>query len=1221
MATVDRTPSQAVPPSNPPPHARPRHRRPRGGHTQVQQNGPIALSNGEPSIQSGQDAGPDFRSPIAFPSSQPRSAEPSSAENSAAEVGSPQNSRYSRGRAGYKRGYGRMRGNRREGASNRGGDGRRGGRGARAMNESPMLHDSMIQPRGSLATSAEANEPITLTSALQADAPEFRPGQQHHPRATTTRGGRAPKVTAEPSGSNQTLYSRRGSVVKSTALDIATRIHEDIAHGAYECPICTSEVGKNSKIWSCKTCWTVFHLTCIKKWSQNEGSTLAQQRNPDGDLPPPRQWRCPGCNLPKDVLPSAYSCWCEKEVDPRPILAIPPHSCGQTCGKHRVLPRKCPHPCNLLCHAGPCPPCTHQGPNQSCFCGKQSTSRRCVDTNYDTGWSCEEICGDVMPCGEHTCSRPCHEGLCGACEVELDARCYCGKSEKTIACCERDNEQESRKVSVDQKDIKIEEEWMGIFNCGGVCGRPFDCENHVCEKRCHSQELNPAHCPKSPDVVSHCTCGKTPLIEIIDEPRRSCEDPIPNCGKQCSKKLHCGHSCKQICHSGPCMPCLETVSINCRCGRTTSATVCHQGTEEAPQCMRVCRVTLNCGRHECGERCCSGERRAVERQATKRKLRPLGAAPRVIDEGIEAEHICTRLCGRLLKCGNHQCSELCHKGPCGTCREAIFDEIPCHCGRTVLQPPLPCGTKPPPCRHECERGKNCGHPQVPHNCHEDQESCPKCPFLTEKTCMCGKRMLKNQQCWLTDVRCGEVCGRKLRCGSHFCRKPCHRPGGCEDAGRSCQQACGRAKKVCGHPCEELCHAPSSCREDKACQNKMLVTCDCQHLKLEVKCNASKASDGNSKKTLKCDDECARLERNRRLALALNIDPEAHKDDHIPYSASTLHMFQDSVKWAQSQEREFRVFATDEAEKRLRFKPMQPHQRAFIHALAEDFGLDSESMDPEPHRHVLVLKTPRFVMAPMKTLAECIRIRTAAMNEAASVTLAEAQRKSQASNEPFNGFLLTSPRFGLTLDELRIDCSQVLESAPGLAFDVSFLPSEQIVLKAHNTNISTSFIDASLRGLKSNLSAVVNSKHLASSVYLCTLDKSLNIVRRESDPKTSDGWSQVAAKAATGPRSAPRQMAIGGKSSFTVLGNKSKDAKKKREDKEKEMANDVVDDWEEEVRKEEEKNKAKEIVSENEGEIGRKALGENIERQDSVLVGNTSENEGDLIHAHEMDEHD
>lgn len=1008
-------------------------------------------------------------------------------------------------------------------------------------------------------------------STLSGDAPEFHPGQQQHgSRPNPSRGkGKAPPV--QHVARNNHARHQRDSTLKSTAPDIATRTHEDIANGLYECPICTSEIGRHSKVWSCKTCWTVFHLSCIKKWSTNEGSTHNQQPNRDAELPPQRQWRCPGCNLPKDILPASYTCWCEKESDPRSISGIPPHSCGQTCGKPRVLPRKCPHPCELLCHAGPCPPCAHMGPTQSCFCGKNTTSRRCVDTEYETGWSCGQICGDPMSCGEHLCQQACHEGLCGACEVEVDSRCYCGKDARPLPCCDRGDEKTSKKSMADDSNSANIEQWIGSFRCSNICKRDFDCGKHQCENICHPQDAEIAHCSRSPDAVHHCPCGKTPLEEISDIRRQSCTDPIPNCNKQCLKRLACGHPCQQICHSDACMPCLLTVPISCRCGRVQTSTICHQGREEQPQCLRSCKATLNCGRHECGERCCPGERKASERQAVKRKLRPLGA-PRALENDIEAEHICTRPCGRMLKCDNHTCPELCHKGACGVCREAIFEEISCDCGKTILQPPLPCATKPPPCRFDCERPKLCGHPIVPHNCHGDDISCPKCPYLLSKPCMCGKKLLKNQPCWLKDAGCGEICGQKLKCGSHFCRKQCHRPGECERSGTACQQACGKPKKACGHPCEEQCHAPSVCKEDKPCQNKIFITCECQHMKQEMKCNASKISEGNTKKSLSCDDECARLERNRKLALALNIDPAAHQDDHVPYSTETLHMFRDSPKWSQAQEREFRVFAADEAEKRLRFKPMPSHQRSFLHSLADDFGLDSESMDPEPHRHVAVFKTPRFVMAPMKTLAECVRIRLNA--EAAAASAIEEQRRLRSNNEAYNGLLLTHPRFGLTVEEIRSDLSAHLEATPGLAFDISFLPSEEVVIKSKpatsSTNISPFSIEAALKAMKPAVASTISNKRLASSCQLCTLDPSLNILRRELDPSgTTDGWSRVAAKAAT-PRSAPKQVGVGEKSVYTVLGSRLKEAKKKKEEMEKAKADEaVVDDWEEEVRKEEE----------------------------------------------------
>ncbi|KAL2050339.1 hypothetical protein ABVK25_009447 [Lepraria finkii] len=284
------------------------------------------------------------------------------------------------------------------------------------------------------------------------------------------------------------------------------------------------------------------------------------------------------------------------------------------------------------------------------------------------------------------------------------------------------------------------------------------------------------------------------------------------------------------------------------------------------------------------------------------------------------------------------------------------------------------------------------------------------------------------------------------------------------------------------------------------------------------------------------------------------------------------MFRENMKWAQAQEREFRVFAADETEKRLRFKSMPAHQRAFIHALSEDFGLDSESMDPEPHRHVAIFKTPRFVMAPMKTLAECVRIRTAA--EASRATVAGTQKKLQANNEIYNGFLLTNPRFGLTLEELRADFASSLDSTPGLTYEISFLPSEEIVIKARpassSTVISSSAIEASLKTLKPSLTASASSKSLAASIQLCASDTSLNILRRElDDPANNGGWSQVAAKAAA-PRTLPRQTGVGQKSVYTVLGSKLRDAKKRRDEEKKARENEVVvDDWEEEMKREEE----------------------------------------------------
>jgi transcriptional repressor NF-X1 len=441
----------------------------------------------------------------------------------------------------------------------------------------------------------------------------------------------------------------------------------------------------------------------------------------------------------------------------------------------------------------------------------------------------------------------------------------------------------------------------------------------------------------------------------------------------------------------------------------------------------------------------------------------------------------------------------------------------------------------------------------------------------EKACICGKKTLKNQPCWFDGATCGLPCGKKLKCGAHECRKLCHRPGECEDvgiAGTHCNQPCGKVRKSCDHTCADTCHAPYPCREDKPCQSKTFITCPCQHRKQEIKCQATWTSPSSSRDTLKCDDECLRLQRNRRLADALNVDPD-HTDDHIPYSDVTLKLYRDNTSWAQQQEREFRVFASDPDEKRIRFKPMPAHQRAFIHALAEDFGLDSESQDPEPHRHVAVFKTPRFVSAPKKTLSQCVRA------VAKPIPTPTASRSSSPGKDAFNAVLLSAPRFGITIDELEhalaSDLTSAKRFAPAVTFTTTFVNEHEVVITAHaKTTVAAvataaatpQAIESVLKTLKPAVAKTVSASGLAGSVALCRVDAASTAITKREGGDTS-GWNAVASR---GPwRRAPvaekpvKEEKKGfGFVALRRLGEKKKEVEKK-EEKMKE-AEPVEDDW-------------------------------------------------------------
>ncbi|KAL9484696.1 hypothetical protein ACSS6W_003485 [Trichoderma asperelloides] len=1016
----------------------------------------------------------------------------------------------------------------------------RGGRGRRGPRQSERGGARHSAPRAPLPgpsrrfgghLTVEADDADSEAPSLSAEAPEFVPGQPVLPRAMP----RKSEASKQP----------EARLPKSTAADLGTRIHEDISNGNYECAVCTDEVLRKSHVWSCTVCWTVVHLKCAKKWYQNQMKQAAER--PQTEPQTEKSWRCPGCNSKLSDEPGSYHCWCGKDVSPRPSsTSLPPHSCGQTCSKPRGT---CPHPCGLQCHAGPCPPCTLVGPTQSCFCGKNTSQKLCRETDYENGWSCQEICGDLLPCGEHFCPNPCHSGLCGDCDLKVDAKCYCGRVEKKVPCFERQEIQSSY-------DVKDGSWFDGSFSCQTPCDRKFDCGTHSCSETCHPQDEQPAHCPYSPDVVTCCPCGKTPLDELLQDPRQTCEDPVPHCERVCDKLLPCGHTCKAKCHTGDCGFCLEDIEISCRCGRTSSTSVCHQGNVQPPWCMRTCQATLSCGRHKCGERCCPGEKKAAERQAaSKKKNRQPG------DSVVEAEHICIRTCGRPLKCGSHDCQQICHRGSCASCPEAIFHEISCNCGRTVLQPPQPCGTHAPECRFNCPRRPACGHPPVEHNCHMDDISCPKCPFLVDKWCACGKEKLKSQPCHLQAAHCGRPCGKTLKCGLHKCRKLCHRPGECEDSASSsqtCGQVCGKTKLFCDHACQNTCHGQTSCNESSPCTAKTVITCPCGHRQQEVKCLASSSNPTPSRPDLKCDDECLRLERNKRLAAALNIDPTSHTNDHVPYSDTTLRLFKENLAWAETQEREFRVFSKSPNEARLRYKPMPNHQRQFLHVLAEDYGLESKSEDIEPYRYVVVWKGSKFVSAPTKTLAQCVKIRETQAVEAAATAAANSRAPTPPPaiiTEPFNAFLLTSPRFGLTLEDVESALKADLASqSSAFNFTTNFLPSDEILIRAtahYSSFLTPTAVEQALQTLKPRLDGTIKRLDVAGNILLCHVDANEQISRRE-DISRSDvsGWSAVAGRAAAKRDDAktetPAASASGSSGKRLLLGLKKKKVEVKRE---------------------------------------------------------------------------
>lgn len=158
------------------------------------------------------------------------------------------------------------------------------------------------------------------------------------------------------------------------------RLEQLIIQRTLECLVCCEKLRHSDKIWSCRQCYHILHLQCVKRWA--ESSKLEAG------------WRCPACqNVYKDV-PYDYFCYCGRQYNPSLEPGLTPHSCGSACGR---AGRLCSHKCTLICHPGACPDC-NVIVTRYCGCGSTTQTVKC---NSTVSVTCENVCNKVLRCGSH----------------------------------------------------------------------------------------------------------------------------------------------------------------------------------------------------------------------------------------------------------------------------------------------------------------------------------------------------------------------------------------------------------------------------------------------------------------------------------------------------------------------------------------------------------------------------------------------------------------------------------------------------------------------------------------------------------------------------------------------------------------------------------------------------------------------------------------------------
>ncbi|KJH41941.1 NF-X1 type zinc finger [Dictyocaulus viviparus] len=750
---------------------------------------------------------------------------------------------------------------------------------------------------------------------------------------------------------------------------ITGRLIHQLENRSYECAICCQVILPKQSIWSCTTCYHIFHISggCITNWAK---------RSKEDD----NGWRCPTCQTKYSEIPYTYFCFCRKQRNPTNYIHDTPHSCGDICGNKRAP--NCTHPCNELCHPGPCPECPVMI-TRSCNCGNIQKTIRCGSV---VEIKCDKVCDRLLGCGVHRCVRVCHDGECGQCEVVVQQSCFCGSSSREMLCWEKGN--------------------VDNYSCGCNCTGMYKCGVHRCTRKCHmTDEFGCGPCPYSPERISHCPCGRCSLEELKLE-RLSCSDPIPTCKNVCGKVLECGsagnnHRCRALCHTGECPPCKLNTCVICRCKQMRRTLTCVEYLQSKGMddflCMKRCKKRKSCGIHKCQELCC-----------------------------VQTEHICLQVCNKRLSCGLHFCENICHAGQCPRCLNSSFEEQYCHCGRTMRPPPIPCGSPLPECNELCVRPHRCNHP-VTHRCHGD-ERCPPCTVLVERMCYGNHEMRMNVPCHIDAVSCGRLCEKPLTCGVHYCNRSCH-PGDCIKVDEKCSRPCMVLRRSCEHPCALPCHGTSLCPESE-CQYLLGVTCECGKRRSQMKCcefvkvmdrlRAIEAEELNESDPLggiglikrspsteklncmPCDDECKKLARNKKLAEALELVTDDNGDlERMPSITFTEYLkaeLRTNASFVLDVELAFtnligRLEDVNEslsivdlitllielavmfpfqptylgASLNYNFQPMSLEKRRFIHDYATFFFLTSVSVDDPPKRSVIVTAKRGISRAPLVLL--------------------------------------------------------------------------------------------------------------------------------------------------------------------------------------------------------------------------------------------------------------
>ena len=275
----------------------------------------------------------------------------------------------------------------------------------------------------------------------------------------------------------------------------------------------------------------------------------------------------------------------------------------------------------------------------------------------------------------------------------------------------------------------------------------------------------------------------------------------------------------------------------------------------------------------------------------------------------------------------------------------------------------------------------------------------------------------------------------------------------------------------------------ACPEVTPCTARIKASCRCGQITMEIPCNATAQSSG-SKKDLDCNDFCAKVLRNRRLALAFDIKREEvispngeptrslSSDDLGYYDDSLRQFYLENATWCRHMENSLIEFVQNKETKYLHCKPMRTEFRRFIHRYAVHFNVATEAIDKEPKRSVIVRKTMGPTRVPTILLSRAARNPSLNCVPTTTEEAIEADTSGRsASRQPVNALYLTDMAFGLTKLELDAELVPLIK----IGNDIIHFTSKWV--NDNDAIVVPSISDDYFHGREKKILLMANSKSL------------------------------------------------------------------------------------------------------------------------------------------------